>query len=213
MGLAALVTAPYWLLQGLIKGKYLSNLGQRLGFSVSGLDKLPAQRPGAIWIHAVSVGEALAGMPLAKRLKELYPQRPLIISTTTLTGHALAKERMPFADAVIYFPFDWAFSVQRVLEAVKPAVVLVLETEIWPNFLREANKRGIPVIFLSGRISDRSFTRYQKFLGWFGFYLRPFLASAMANATAFLMQTEADAQRIRDLGAPADRVIVSGNLK
>ncbi len=213
MGLAALVTAPYWLLQGLIKGKYLSNLGQRLGFSVSGLDKLPAQRPGAIWIHAVSVGEALAGMPLAKRLKELYPQRPLIISTTTLTGHALAKERMPFADAVIYFPFDWAFSVRKALEAVKPAVVLVLETEIWPNFLREAKKRGVPVIFLSGRISGRSFARYQKFFGWFGFYLKPFLASALGNAAAFLMQTEVDAQRIRDLGAPADRVRVSGNLK
>jgi 3-deoxy-D-manno-octulosonic-acid transferase len=213
MGLAALVTAPYWLLQGLIKGKYLSNLGQRLGFSVSGLDKLPAQRPGAIWIHAVSVGEALAGMPLAKRLKELYPQRPLIISTTTLTGHALAKERMPFADAVLYFPFDWAFSVRKALEAVNPAVVLVLETEIWPNFLREAKKRGVPVIFLSGRISGRSFARYQKFFGWFGFYLKPFLASALGNAAAFLMQTEVDAQRIRDLGAPADRVRVSGNLK
>ena len=213
MGLAALVTAPYWLLQGLIKRKYLSNLSERLGFSISGLEKLPSQRPGAIWIHAVSVGEAIAGIPLAKRLKELYPQRPLIISTTTLTGHALAKERMPFADAVIYFPFDWAFSVQRVLEAVKPAVVLVLETEIWPNFLREANKRGIPVIFLSGRISDRSFARYQKFFSWFGFYLRPFLASALSNATLFLMQTEADALHMRALGAPADLVRVSGNLK
>jgi 3-deoxy-D-manno-octulosonic-acid transferase len=213
MGLAALLTAPYWLLQGLIKGKYLSNLGQRLGYSVSGLDKLPTQRPGAIWIHAVSVGEALAGIPLAKRLKELYPQRPLIISTTTLTGYALAKERMPFADAIIYFPFDWTFSVRKVLGAVKPAVVLVLETEIWPNFLWEAKKRGVPVIFLSGRISERSFARYQKFFGWCGFYLKPFLASALGNAAAFLMQTEADAQRIRDLGAPADRVRVSGNLK
>jgi 3-deoxy-D-manno-octulosonic-acid transferase len=213
MGLAALVTAPYWLLQGLIKGKYLSNLGERLGFSVPGLEKLPAQRPGAIWVHAVSVGEAIAGIPLAKRLKEQHPQRPLIISATTQTGYALAKERMPFADAVIYFPFDWAFSVQKVMNVVKPAVVLVLETEIWPNFLREAKKRGVPVIFLSGRISDRSFARYQKFFGWFGFYLRPFLASALGDATAFLMQTEADAQRIRDLGAPTDRVMVSGNLK
>jgi 3-deoxy-D-manno-octulosonic-acid transferase len=213
IGLAALVTAPYWLLQGLIKGKYLSNLGQRLEFSVSGLDQLPAQRPGSIWIHAVSVGEALAGIPLAKRLKELYPQRPLIISTTTLTGHALAKERMPFANAVIYFPFDWAFSVRKALDAAKPAIVLVLETEIWPNFLREARKRGVPVIFLSGRISERSFARYQKFFGWFGFYLKPLLASALGNAAAFLMQTEVDARRVRDLGAPPDRVRVSGNLK
>jgi 3-deoxy-D-manno-octulosonic-acid transferase len=213
MGLAALVTAPYWVVQGLSKGKYLSNLGQRLGFSIPGLEKLPAKRPGAIWIHVVSVGEAIAGMPLAKRLKEKHPHRALIISSTTLTGYALAKERMPFADAVIYFPFDWAFSVRKVLEAVKPAVVLVLETEIWPNFLREAKKHGVPVIFLSGRISARSFARYQRSFGLFGFYLKPFLASALGNAAAFLMQTETDAQRIRDLGALVDRVRVSGNLK
>jgi 3-deoxy-D-manno-octulosonic-acid transferase len=213
MGVAALVTSPYWLLQGIRHGKYLSNLNQRLGFSVPELEKLPAERAGAIWIHAVSVGEALSGMPLAKRLKELYPQRPLIISTTTQTGYALAKERMPFADAVIYFPLDWAFCVRRVMQAVKPALVLILETEIWPNFLRETNRRGVPVVFLSGRISDRSFARYQKYLGMFGFFLRPFLESALGNAAAFLMQTETDAERIRALGAPAERVSVSGNLK
>ncbi len=213
MGLAALLTAPYWLIQGLRHGKYLSNLGERLGFSLPALEKLPADRPGAIWIHAVSVGEALSGVALAKRIKEAYPKRPLIVSATTLTGHALAKERMPFADVVIYFPFDWAFCVRRVLDAVKPALAIVLETEIWPNFLHESKKRNIPVIFVSGRISDRSFARYQKYLGLFGFYLRPFLASALCNAAAFLMQTPVDADRIRALGAPAELVKVSGNLK
>jgi 3-deoxy-D-manno-octulosonic-acid transferase len=213
MGLAALFTAPYWLIQGLRHGKYLSNLGERLGFSLPALKKLPADRPGAIWIHAVSVGEALSGVALAKRVKEAYPKRPLIVSTTTLTGHALAKERMPFVDAVIYFPFDWAFCVRRVLDAVKPSLVIVLETEIWPNFLHESQKRNIPVIFVSGRISDRSFARYQKYLGLFGFYLRPFLASALRKAAAFLMQTPVDADRIRALGAPAEHVKVSGNLK
>jgi 3-deoxy-D-manno-octulosonic-acid transferase len=213
MGLAAVLTAPYWLIQGIRHGKYLSNLSDRLGFSPPELDKLPSERAGAIWIHAVSVGEALSGVTLAKRLKEIYPQRPLIVSTATQTGHALAKERMPFADAVIYFPFDWSFCVRRVMNAVKPALVLVLETEIWPNFLREADRRKIPVVFLSGRISDRSFARYQKYLGVFGFFLRPFLASALDKASAFLMQTESDAQRVRTLGAPANRVAVSGNLK
>ena len=212
MGLAVLLTAPYWIIQGLRHGKYLSNLGERLGFSLPNLEKLSAERPGAIWVHAVSVGEALSGVALAKRLKETY-QRPLIVSTTTLTGHALAKERMPFADAVIYFPFDWGFSVRRALDAVKPALVVVLETEIWPNFLRESGRRNIPVVFVSGRISDRSFARFQRYLGLFRFYLRPFLASALRNAAAFLMQTETDADRIRALGAPADRVKVSGNLK
>ena len=213
MGFAALLLAPYWLVQGLRKSKYLSNLGERLGFSFPSLVKLPAQRPGAIWIHAVSVGEALSGVALAKRLKEAHPDRPLIISTTTITGQMLARERMPFADAVIYFPLDWTFCVRRAMGAVRPSLVLVLETEIWPNFLHEARQRNIPVLFVSGRISDRSFARYQKYLGAFGFFLRPFLKKTLANASAFLMQSERDAERIRALGALADRVHVSGNLK
>jgi 3-deoxy-D-manno-octulosonic-acid transferase len=212
-GLAALVLVPYWLVQGLRHGKYLSNLGQRLGFSFPALNNLPAQRVGAIWIHAVSVGEALAGVAFARRLKETYPERPLIVSTTTITGQALARERMPFADAVIYFPLDWAFCVRRAIDAVRPSLVVVLETEIWPNFLRETGRRHIPVLFVSARISDRSFVRYQKYLGMFGFFLRPFLKDALSNASAFLMQSEKDAERIRALGAPADRVHVSGNLK
>jgi 3-deoxy-D-manno-octulosonic-acid transferase len=213
MAVAAVLTAPYWLIQGLRHGKYLSNLKERLGLALTAVARLPAERPGAIWIHAVSVGEVLSGVALAKRLKETYSQRPLVISTTTETGQALAKERMPFADAVIYFPFDWAFSVRRVLLAVKPGIVIVLETEIWPNFLRETRRENVPVVFVSGRLSNRSFARYQKYLGIFGFFLRPFLGSALKNATAFLMQTEVDADRIRALGAPEDRVRTSGNLK
>ena len=213
MGLAALLLTPYWLVKGLRHGKYLSNIGERLGFSFPALAKLPANSSGAIWIHAVSVGEALSGVTLARRLKEAYPERPLIVSTTTMTGQALARERIPFADAIIYFPLDWAFCVRRALTAVRPSLVLVLETEIWPNFLREAGRRKIPVVFVSGRISDRSFARYQSYLGVFGFFLRPFLRNALSNASAFLMQSEKDAERVRALGAPAHRVQVSGNLK
>src|SRR5712664_852383 len=213
MGFAALLLLPYWLVQGLRHGKYLSNLGQRLGFSFPSLANLPADRPGAIWLHAVSVGEALSGVTLARRLKAAYPDRPLIVSTMTTTGQALARERMPFADAVIYFPLDWTFCVRRAMNAVRPSVVLILETEIWPNFLREARRQKVPVLFLSGRISDRSFARYQSYLSAFGFFLRPFLKDALSNASGFLMQGEKDAERIRALGAPADRVFVSGNLK
>ncbi len=213
MGLAALLLTPYWLVQGLRHGKYFSNLGQRLGFLFPTLSELPEKRAGAIWIHAVSVGEALSGVTLARRLKQAYPDRPLVISTTTLTGQALARERMPFADAIFYFPLDWAFCVRAALRAVRPSIVIVLETEIWPNFLREARRCDVPVVFVSGRISDRSFARYQRYLGVFGFFLRPFLRSALANASAFLMQGEKDAERIRALGAPADLVQVSGNLK
>jgi 3-deoxy-D-manno-octulosonic-acid transferase len=213
MGAAALLLLPYWLIKGLRQRKYLSNLRERLGLSTGSLDKLSTDHPGAIWIHAVSVGELLSSMSLAKRLKEAYPNRPLVVSTTTITGQALARERMQFADAVFYFPLDWSFCVRRVLLAVRPSLIVVLETEIWPNFLRETRRQNIPVLFVSGRISDRSFARYQRYLGRFGFFLRPFLRSALGNASAFLMQSEKDAERVRALGAPADRVSVTGNLK
>jgi 3-deoxy-D-manno-octulosonic-acid transferase len=212
LGIAALVLTPYWLVQGLRHGKYLSNLGERLGFSYPALKKVPNPQ-NSILLHAVSVGEVLSGITLARRLKEAYPTRPLIVSTTTLTGQALARERMPFADAVIYFPLDWTFCVRRALNAIQPSLVVILETEIWPNFLHQARRRNIPVLFVSGRISDRSFARYQKYLAAFGFFLRPFLQHALSDASLFLMQSEKDAERIRALGAPPDRVRVSGNLK
>ena len=213
MGFAAVLFSPVWIVQGLRHGKYLSNLKERLGFSFPSLSGLPAVRPAAIWIHAVSVGEVLSAVPLAQKLKQSYPARPLILSTTTLTGQTLARERMPFADAVIYFPLDWGFCVRRALRAVQPALVVVLETEIWPIFLREAGRGKIPVVFISGRISDRSFARYQHYLRKVGFFLRPLLHSALSNATAFLMQSQTDADRILALGAPPDRVSVSGNVK
>jgi len=213
MAIAALLLTPYWIIKGITQGKYLSNLGERLGFSFPELEKLPKERPGAIWLHAVSVGEVLSSVALAKQLKERYSQRLLIVSTTTITGQAIAKERMPFADAVIYFPLDWTFCVKKALAAVRPAIVIVLETEIWPNFLREAGHSGAPVVFVSGRISDRSFARYQKWMRLVGVYLRPLMKSALGFASAFLMQSENDAERIRELGAPSDRVQVSGNVK
>ena len=213
MGLAALLLTPYWVVKGLRHGKYFSNLKERLGISFPALVKLPSSRAGAIWIHAVSVGEVLSGLTLARQLKAAYPDRPLIVSTTTITGQTLARERLPIADAIIYFPLDWSFCVRRAFEAVRPSLVLVLETEIWPNFMREAGCRKVPVLFVSGRISDRSFARYEEFLGAFGFFLRPFLKDALSHASAFLMQSDKDAERIRALGAPRDRVIVSGNLK
>ena len=213
MSVAVFLLLPYWIALGLRHGKYLSNLSQRLGFSFPSLSKLPAQRPGAIWMHAVSVGEAISAVTLARRLKERFPERPLIVSTTTMTGQQVVRDRMSFADAVIYFPLDWAFCVRRALRAVNPAIVIVLETEIWPNFLREADRRGVPVVFVGGRVSERSFARYQRYLKVVGFFLRPFLSDILGHARAFLMQSENDAERIRFLGAPAERVFVSGNLK
>jgi 3-deoxy-D-manno-octulosonic-acid transferase len=213
MGLAAILLTPYWLIQGIRHGKYLSNLKERLGLAFPALEKLPAERPAAVWLHAVSVGEVLAGVTLAKRLKAEVPERALVVSTTTITGQALANERMPFADAVIYFPLDWAFCARRALAAVRPALVVVLETEIWPNFLREAARRNVPVVFVSGRISDRSFARSHTWLSLAGFYLRPFLRDALAHASGFWMQSKKDAKRVIALGAPPEKVKVGGNLK
>jgi 3-deoxy-D-manno-octulosonic-acid transferase len=213
MGLVATLLTPYWLVQGIRHKKYLANLRERLGLSFPALEGLPAERGSAIWLHAVSVGEVLAGVALAKRLKEQFPDRPLVISTTTITGQALAKERIPFADAVIYFPLDWVFCVRRAIAGVKPAIVVILETEIWPNFLRVASKQNVPVVFVSGRISDRSFARSQSWMSIFGFYLRPFWKDALGRAAGFWMQSEKDAERVKSLGAPAASVHVGGNLK
>jgi 3-deoxy-D-manno-octulosonic-acid transferase len=198
--LAFLALLPYFAYQAFVKGKYLSNLRQRLG-------RLPVawqaeQRP-TIWLHAVSVGETLAALPLLKALRAEFPQHRLIVSTTTDTGQALALARCAEADGVCYFPFDWRFAVRRALAAIKPGIVILLESELWPNFLRECNERAIPVLVANGRISDRSFKRSQRV----GFLLKPFYR----KATRWLMQSAPDAERAVTLGA--SRVSVSGNLK
>jgi 3-deoxy-D-manno-octulosonic-acid transferase len=212
-GFAALVSLPYWIIKGLRQGKYLRNLRERLGFAYPELANRASNANRAVWMHAVSVGEVLSGIALAQRLKDAYPAQPLVISTTTMTGYALARQRLEFADAIIYFPLDWAFCVRRAFRAVRPAVVIILETELWPNFLHHARRANVPVILAGGRISDRSYARYQKFLKLFGFYLRPLLRDVLSVPAAFLMQSETDARRIQALGAPANRVRVNGNLK
>lgn len=214
MTIAAVVLTPYWIIQGTRHGKYFSNLRERLGFSFPAIENLPvAKGRETIWLHAVSVGEALSSITLAKRLKDKFPESALVVSTTTMTGQAVAREKMPFADAVIYFPLDWAFCVRRALQAVQPGLVILVETEIWPNFLRECAKRGVPVMLASGRISDRSFARYRKLLTALGMVLKPFLRRVLADINAFLMQSRQDVERIKALGASESRAAVGGNLK
>ena len=210
-----LLLSPYLLLRGMGRRQYLKNLPERMGmrFPPELTAAAGSAGPGAIWVHAVSVGEVLAALPLARSLKQRFGERRLVISTTTATGQALARERMKFADAVFYFPLDWRGPVRRALAAVHPALVVVFETEIWPNFLREARRTGAPVVFVNGRISDRSFRRLSRALRWFGSLLRGFLRSALADGRLYLMQSEEDAKRVLALGAPAGRVVVAGNLK
>lgn len=193
-----LALLPYFVYQALVHGKYAGSFKGRMGW-------LPIQNEGGktIWLHAVSVGEFLAAKTLIEKLRANFPAYRLVVSTTTLTGQKLAHAPSNNVDATFYFPFDWAFATRRALERVKPSIVVILETELWPNFLRECRRRDVVVILANGRISERSFRRYRRV----SFFIR----RVMADFSSLIMQTEADAERARQLGA--SRVRVCGNLK
>lgn len=194
---------PYFAYQAVFNRKYLGNLRGRLWVSPSPIT--PEDQRPAIWLHAVSVGETLAAKPLIIALRQQFPDHRLVISTATITGQTVARQQIAEADVVCYFPFDWRFTVRRALNAVQPEIVVLMESELWLNFLTECSHRRIPTMVVNGRISDRSFPRSQKF----GFFIR----KLYFQVTRFLMQSRLDAERAIQLGAPADRVVVSGNLK
>ena len=161
------------------------------------------KRP-VIWLHAVSVGESIAARPLLKALRAQYPGHAIVVSNTTETGRGISAT-FPEKDLCIYFPFDFLPAVCSVLKSIRPKLIIIMETEIWPNFTREATRRGIPVILANGRISDRSFGRYLK-LGWF-------FRHALQLFSRLCMQTETDRERIIAIGAHVDRTLATGNLK
>ncbi|HKS10579.1 MAG TPA: 3-deoxy-D-manno-octulosonic acid transferase [Pyrinomonadaceae bacterium] len=200
LSLGLLLFSPYFLFQALAHRKYIDGLRERLSFLPT-IDKQPV-----VWLHCVSVGETQAARPLVERLRKELPQSTLVVSTVTLTGQRLARDLFRNQAAqVFYFPFDWTWAVRRALEAVSPAVVLVMETELWPNFLRECKRREIPVALVNGRISRKSFGRYLK--------IRFFLRRVLACLSMAVMQSERDAERIRLLGMNEERVFTVGNLK
>jgi 3-deoxy-D-manno-octulosonic-acid transferase len=198
-----ILLAPYYAFRGWRRGEPWSALGERLG------GVRPVSAPGAIWIHAVSVGEVLAAKPLAEGLRRRFPTRSVFVSTTTETGQRLARERLQSVDGIFYFPLDWVVPVRRALRSIRPALVIVMETEIWPNFLREARRRGVPVIFANARISERSFARFER---WH-FLVADFFKRTLEDAELFLAQTPEDAARLRDMGAREGDIEVTGNLK
>src|SRR5438552_342091 len=152
-----IVLSPRFLFDAVFNGKYAAGFRQRLGF----LPKFDADGRKVIWLHCVSVGEVNAARPLAAALRENLPNYRLIVSTTTKTGQKLAKKAFDdLADLVFYFPFDWRFTVHRALRRLEPSVVLLMETEIWFNFIREASKSGVRVMIVNGRLSERSYKRY-----------------------------------------------------
>ncbi|HEY0077173.1 MAG TPA: 3-deoxy-D-manno-octulosonic acid transferase [Pyrinomonadaceae bacterium] len=193
---------PRFVLDAVRHGKYAAGFRERLGR----LAAPEARGRPVVWLHCVSVGETQAARPLVRSLVEQFPSHALVVSTTTLTGQRLARE--VFADeavSVFYFPFDWAWTVRRALRAVNPATVLVLETELWPRFLRECRARRIPVALVNGRISEKSFRRYK--------LIRSFIGRVLGDLSLAIMQSEADAERIAALGLTRERIRISGNIK
>ena len=207
-----LFLAPYFALRGHRRGEPASALLERLGIiplEIAVKVATAAKDSGAIWIHAVSVGEVLAAQPLLAALKQKSPGRAVFVSTTTETGQRLARMRLNCADGIFYFPLDWVVPVRKALTSIQPALVIVMETEIWPNFLHEAQRRGIPVIFANARISERSFARFNQWK----FLIGDFFARTLQDAVQFLAQTPEDAKRLAEMGAPETLIEVTGNLK
>ena len=198
-----LVALPFVPLLTLFGSKYRAGLGQRLGFYPSNWTSSDTLA-GAVWIHAASVGEVTSAFPLIKALKAIAPQRKLLLSSFTASGNCLGQQTSE-ADAVIFLPLDLLWIVRRALNRFKPCLLIVIETEIWPNLLREAYRLGIPTLLLSGRLSAKSLPRYLRFKCFFGKVLDFF--------SAIGMQSEQDAERIRTLGAAIAKVSVVGSLK
>jgi 3-deoxy-D-manno-octulosonic-acid transferase len=201
LGVVALL--PRFALDALRHGKYAAGFRERMGrlppFSVP-------EGGHVIWLHCVSVGETQAARPLVRALLAEFPTHNLVVSTTTQTGQRVAREVFGSSAALVfYFPFDWAWSVRRALRAIRPSVVVVMETELWPRFFRECRARRVPVALVNGRISEKSFRRYRRIEG--------FIRRVVGDLSLAIMQSAEDAERIRALGLAPDRIRISGNIK
>jgi 3-deoxy-D-manno-octulosonic-acid transferase len=196
------IASPYLAYQAIRYKKYIGSLGQRMGYLPVSFN-LDGEE--SIWIHAVSVGEVLTVRALIGDLKRRYPGLRIFLSTTTLAGQQVARRNVQDIDAVFYFPFDLSFIVRRTLRLVKPRLFLMMETEIWPNLLRECKKRGVATMMVNGRISARSYPRYR--------LVRPFFRKVLKDVDRFCMQSEESARRLIDIGAEPSRVTVTGSLK
>ena len=202
LGCVALISLPWWLFQMARLGKYRAGFRERMGAVPARLQQAGSE--GCIWIHAVSVGEVLAISRLVGELSSQYPERRVFVSTTTATGQGVARQR--FGESrVFYMPLDFRFALRPYLATLQPSLLILAETEFWPNLLHLAKKTSVAVAVVNARISDRSFPRYKQFQ-WF-------FSRVLSNLDLFLAQTEEDARRLKAIGAMEGRVAVSGNLK
>ncbi len=199
---AVVLVSPYFVYQAVRYKKYVGSLRQRLGYLPITLN---VDGEESIWIHAVSVGEALTARPLIDDLKTRYPRLRVYLSTTTIAGQQVARKQLHQVDGLFYFPFDWAFIVRRTLGIVKPRLFVMVETEIWPNVLRLCRARDIRTLVINGRISARSFSRYKR--------IRPFFRRVLGDVDRFCMQSEESARRLVELGGDPGRITVTGSLK
>jgi len=195
-----------------LKGKYKDGLAQRLGNlpPTRYLPSVASAKEGTlsaktIWLHAVSVGEVMASSAIIRSLKERFPNGKFIISTTTQTGQTVAKSIASPQDLVIYFPLDISFIVKRAVDRLNPDLLILTETEIWPNLISCLHKKGIPVILVNGRISPSSFMGYK--------LIKPIFKQVLKKITLFCMRSETDAKKIIELGAEPGKVCVAGNVK
>jgi len=207
LGLGILLSLPYWLYQILRKGKYRSGFFERLGrvperLTAAGLATSGPKR--VIWLHAVSVGEVLAVCGLIDAMRHTFPEHRIVVSTTTDTSQELARKRFG-AENVFYFPMDFAFAIRPYLRALRPELIVLAETEFWPNFLRLAHSSRAGIAVVNARISDRSLPRYRRF-PWA-------LKQMLRHIDLFLAQTQPDSERLQSIGAQSARVQVTGNLK
>ncbi len=196
------VVVLYLLWRGLRRRAYFGSLKKRCGY-------LPASFrqtvPGAIWLHAVSVGEAIAAVELVRQLRQRLPRSPVFVSVSTLAGYETANQKLGELACVFYAPLDYVFAVRRVLRALRPSLVIVMETEIWPNLFRETRRAGAGLLLINGRISARAFGRYRA--------LRWFFSGVLAQVDLLLAQSEEMRQRWIAIGGAPEKVRTGGNLK
>ena len=216
------ITLPFWLYKVVTKEKHRIGFWEKLGITeegppasvchpeiVSGSQMKAGFSPGKgssrIHIHTVSVGEVIAATPFIKELRQRHPEVRLTLSTVTPTGNEVARKRLPEVDQILYSPFDLPWSVKRFISRVKPDIYVSVETELWPNFLREVKRSGARSLIINGRISPDAFKGYRMF--------RCFMKGVLSNVDIFCMQSDEDAERIREIGASAGSVTVTGNMK
>jgi 3-deoxy-D-manno-octulosonic-acid transferase len=198
--LAAIAYSPIVIYRAIRYKRYRSGWNQRFGIINR---KFPEKK--CIWLHAVSVGEVNAAKTIIEELKKTFPDFEIVISTTTDTGFARATNIFGEKFEVFYFPLDFSLIMRRVFRNIRPSICLLMEQEVWPNFVHFAQQSNIPVVVVNGRISDKAFARYKKLKLISGIIYR--------KVTLILTQTDEYAQRFRELGCPDERVIVTGSLK